>query len=458
MADSLAGDNDPILFRTQKIIINGVPSFAALTGSRILILEGESGPVREEIPFSSLLTVAAGENPLREPILSLSFTVSGEPALRELIFVRNYGGIRAQERDRCLAFLRDRHVPVAGEPPGQETLPEARPAAQEWMPKPPGKNATLPPPEIPRGKSPAYTIAAVIVIAAIVVWAVVFFEPFGKAGQSPAGVRPPGPGGPVLSVTHPQAPTEITTPVTPGPVPPEGTQQVNSPSPGIAAGLVPGATATPAFTNGIPSGGVWVRVASPGSYYGYVGAEGYSVDINSSGERFYQIPIRAGMIEGSIINQNTSGSQLEVGIYRDGSPLFLKSTTVAEGVIDFHVPVPLSGGEITPSVPPAPAPVIATPEPTLPVSEIPREGVWLRVFSASNFTGSAGPAGKLTDINSTGDQFYRMPLVTGMIEGSVEKQDGSGNPLIVAVYRDGALVTRMFTVAPGGSLDLHVTV
>ena len=44
-----------------------------------------------------------------------------------------------------------------------------------------------------------------------------------------------------------------------------------------------------------------------------------------------------------------------------------------------------------------------------------------------------------------------------MIDGSIEKQDLSGELLEVWVYQDGKLVSVSNTTRPGGVIDLHVT-
>jgi hypothetical protein len=43
-----------------------------------------------------------------------------------------------------------------------------------------------------------------------------------------------------------------------------------------------------------------------------------------------------------------------------------------------------------------------------------------------------------------------------MVEGSLEKQDGSKDNLIVDVYRDGTLVASSNTTTPHGVVDVHV--
>lgn len=45
-----------------------------------------------------------------------------------------------------------------------------------------------------------------------------------------------------------------------------------------------------------------------------------------------------------------------------------------------------------------------------------------------------------------------------MIEGSIEKQDGTVNNLIIEVYKNEVLVSQSYTSAPLGMVDIHTTV
>ena len=458
MADVPPVDNDPVLIRTQKIIIGGIRSFAGFTNDRILILDEESGPVREEIPFSSIRLVSAGENTLREPILTVSYTVSGNPVSRELIFVRNYAGLRAQERDRCIEFLVHHAVPVAGEPSLPEKPREIPVAPEQGVPQP-ATAVPMPPPEIPRGGSPSYTIAVVIIIAAIVIAGAIAFGSSWRAGPGPVQVQPPGPAGSVMK--SPEAPTPSAEP----PVETPAGAPVETPavSPGETPAVSPGETAPPATAplvteGGVPQSGIWVRIQYPGNYTGDVGAEGYALNVNASGDQLYRIPIYSGIVEGTIRKEDLTGGLLQLGIYRDGAPVYFRSTTAPRGEIDFHATVPLTGGELTPTTPPTPVQAVPTPDFSLPDTGVPGTGIWVRVYSAGTFTGSVGAEGAFTGINSTGDQFYYIPVQGGMIEGSVVKSDTTGDPVVVAIYRNGTLVSRMGTVSPGGIVDIHVPV
>ena len=434
MDNTYLSSDEPVLLTNHKIIIGGVRHEAVLTGRRILLVEESSGNVIEDIPFSALGRVTAGENTLREPTITLSFTApSGETRSVGLIFARQLGNLNVQERDKSLAFLREHAVTVSGDEKEPEDNASARPTAQDWMPTTYANTAKQPALAVPEGRSPFLTIAAIVVIIAVVVGIAFVYDPFGR-GRSP--------------VPHPVVPKATKTPapvaaLTPAPT----TEQPKLPA-------TPEPAATPAFS--IPPTGVWVRIMYPGNYLGYVSAKGNSVQVNSTGDRLYSLSARDGMVEGSIEKQDLSAGNLEVRVYQDGKLVSLNNTTRPGGVVDFHVALPPSTVTIGSVITPTPA--VIAPEIPLPVIPIPKAGVWVRVYYPGNFAGSFGPAGSLRSVNSTGDQFYQVPLSSGTIEGSIEKQDGSVNTLVVAIYKDGALVTRLDTAVPLGVIYLNVPV
>jgi hypothetical protein len=426
--------DEPVLLTNHKIIIGGVRHEAALTGKRILIAEEGSGKVIEDIPFAAIGTVTAGENALREPTITLSFLApAGETRSIEVIFSRQVGGLNIQDRDKTLAFLREHAVKVSGEQKRPADGATPRPSAQEWMPTPhPYKSRQLSL-AVPGGRSPYTTIAVVIVIIAVVIGVAFMYDPFGR-------VKPAVPHAVVPKTTTAPAPVATFTPLATTALP-------NPPVP-------PGPAAMPAPT--IPPAGVWVRVLYPGNFLGYVSAEGNSIQVNGTGDQVYPLPVRDGMVEGSIEKQDLTGNLLEVQIYQDGALVSLSNITTPGGAVDFHVALPpgriITGPVITPT------PAVAAPEVSFPPMPIPQAGVWVRVYYPGNFTGSVGSVGSLRPVSSTGDQFYQIPISSGTIEGSIEKQDGSVETLVVAIYKDGTLVTRLDTAVPLGVIYLNVPV
>ncbi len=396
------------------------------------ILRDESGKVIEEIQLTSLGNVTAGENSLREPTLTLTITAqTGETRLIELIYARQPGGLNIQERDKSFEILRDHAITVPEIPKKSEAEVTARLTAQEWMPTSYKDSAGDQAREIPgKGRSQILTIASIIIILAVIAGVGLFYHPSGTGNT------------PLNPVNATPVPTAILTAASPSPPP-----TTESPQPTIT----PGPVATPEVS--IPSTGVWVRIQYPGNYTGSIGAQGTTIPVNSSGDHVYTLPVRDGSIEGSIEKQDSSNSRLEVGIYQDGSLVQLLNTTKPAGLVDWHITLPPSTATV--GVVFTPTPAVTLPVIPLPDVPLPKKGVWVRVFYPGNFTGSIGYLGFQTPINSTGDQFYQIPITTGDIIGSIEKQDGSGNNLAVAIYKDGAIVARLDTAVPRGIIYIR---
>ena len=103
-----------------------------------------------------------------------------------------------------------------------------------------------------------------------------------------------------------------------------------------------------------------------------------------------------------------------------------------------------------PEVPPTPS--------SPPQMLVPTSGVWVHVQYPGNFTGTVGSTrGGLREVNTTGEQYYQLSARDGIVDVSLQKQEGSRDELAVEIYRDGSLVTRSNTTAPKGMVDLHVS-
>ncbi|MCX6689079.1 MAG: hypothetical protein NTZ39_05240 [Methanoregula sp.] len=121
--------------------------------------------------------------------------------------------------------------------------------------------------------------------------------------------------------------------------------------------------------------------------------------------------------------------------------------------------------QATTTLTPIPSPTILAETPTIltPVTTaipqyiIPKTGTWVRVQYPNNFIGYVGVRGFNKQLNSTQEQWVQISATEGMIEGSIEKQDGSTDNLIVEIYKDGAPVYSKNTRTPYGVLDLHYT-
>jgi len=103
-----------------------------------------------------------------------------------------------------------------------------------------------------------------------------------------------------------------------------------------------------------------------------------------------------------------------------------------------------------------PTPLVTPLPSTRPVIPVPDTGVWVRIRYEGNFAGQVGLSGGLRQVSGTGDQFYQIPTINGVIDVSVEKLDGSRNVLAVDIYKNGTLVKNSTVATPRGTIDIHV--
>jgi hypothetical protein len=104
----------------------------------------------------------------------------------------------------------------------------------------------------------------------------------------------------------------------------------------------------------------------------------------------------------------------------------------------------------------SPTPLVTPLPSTWPVIPVPDTGVWVRIRYEGNFAGQVGLSGGLRQVSGTGDQFYQIPTINGVIDVTVEKLDGSRNVLEVDIYKNGTLVKNSTVATPRGTIDIHV--
>jgi hypothetical protein len=103
-----------------------------------------------------------------------------------------------------------------------------------------------------------------------------------------------------------------------------------------------------------------------------------------------------------------------------------------------------------------PIPQVTTEPTSLPTVTIPDRGVWVRVQYGGNYTGTVGTAGDIRQVNTSGDRVYQLPVIEGIVQVTVQKQDGSGNMLTVEVYNNGKMIARSTKATPFGSVEMQV--
>jgi hypothetical protein len=77
------------------------------------------------------------------------------------------------------------------------------------------------------------------------------------------------------------------------------------------------------------------------------------------------------------------------------------------------------------------------------------------VVYSGNYYGRVGNPGSLQGVKGSGDQIYKIKS-DGLVQLQISKNDNTGNPLMVEIYRNGELMTYQVRSAPRGSIELLV--
>ncbi|MDD1694558.1 MAG: hypothetical protein LUQ71_07520 [Methanoregula sp.] len=449
------GSDESVIHTTQELIIDGIGYEAVLTGSRLILVDHDSGTPRESIPFASIGLAAGETNRLREPVIQLTFSApDGSPRGIKLIFIHQAAHRHFQNRDKCMDILRDKGVPTRLEPYRDYSLsatrkdsmdagtlelgqPQGRPAVPEWTIYgiQGGKTAL---PEEPQPTSPLVTFIVVILIAAIIIGAMIV--PIPGPGDTQAG----------SSAVITGSATSITQVPTPVPTPPVTPQPTETSAPETR--LLPGS---------VPGNGIWVKIIYPGNYAGFLSAGGMRVEVNSSGTQVYQLPVHDTVIDGFIEKADGSGDMLEIEVYNGGTLVASQETTTPRGLAEIHVPV---GPAIMNSASPVTTPVPAVTTETISDASavlsgvVPPTGVFVYVIYPGQYSGSISENGRARDVDSSGNQYYQVPLSSGNIEIFIDKGDESVREMTVQVYKEGTLVTSGSTSRPHGMVEIHTVV
>ena len=109
MGDPELRSDESVLLRTQGIYVKSIPFEGILTNKRIILVDRTTNILpQKEIPLVTLKDFQAGENAIRDQIITLSVLAkTGETRQMILTFSRQTGGNRIKERDDWLRVLKE---------------------------------------------------------------------------------------------------------------------------------------------------------------------------------------------------------------------------------------------------------------------------------------------------------------------------------------------------------------
>jgi hypothetical protein len=124
-------------------------------------------------------------------------------------------------------------------------------------------------------------------------------------------------------------------------------------------------------------------------------------------------------------------------------------TTPAITTVVTTIPTP------TPQLSRTPA-ATATLSPTPTQLMIPPNGVWVRASYPNTYIGLIGTAGNQIEVTGTGDKFYPISTNDGIVAAALQKKDGSGDKIILEIYKNGVMVKRESTTTPRGIVEIQL--
>jgi hypothetical protein len=87
---------------------------------------------------------------------------------------------------------------------------------------------------------------------------------------------------------------------------------------------------------------------------------------------------------------------------------------------------------------------------------IPPNGVWVRASYPGNYIGLIGTPGNQIEVTGTGDKFYPISTSDGIVAAVLQKKDGSGDKIILEVYKNGVMLKRESSVTPKGIVEIQL--
>ena len=93
-----------------------------------------------------------------------------------------------------------------------------------------------------------------------------------------------------------------------------------------------------------------------------------------------------------------------------------------------------------------------TPIPTL----VPADGVWVRIVYPGTFIGEVGNTEFIRPVSGSGAQIYKILWSDRVVQVAAQKQDNSGDTLLIEVYNNGTLIKSSSTRKPMGSINFLI--
>jgi hypothetical protein len=510
MGDPELRSDENILLRTPGVFVKSIAFEGYLTNKRIILIDRVKNLLpQKEISLVTIKDIEPGENAIRDQIITLTILAkSGETRQMILTFSRQTGGNRIRERNEWVRLLKE-NTSSSIDQVIRKVIPGAGPVVKKPAPAVPPRLEVISPP-VSKKVPPAAKLPIKKVVESA--------PPAKKVIESLPDTTPPLAPKEVSSASAPGFGTYCSRC---GNRVPEGSGFCNrcgSPIvvPGSSTGTPPPSAdaAQPAhsatMTGRISTINTGIQTTTRIEYPAVTESPNLPPEV--PGEPLKETSI-APEQETAVLHEETTGpvpggtipdSEEKIGLVTTGSsppqsesqapagkpPSPQKPSGGFSGKLSkkavigivlaiiivavvlggfFLYPMISAGGEKSPDnttapatspgtvqTTPKPSTTLVTPKETT-VRTVPTDGVYVHINYIGGWKGSYGIPSALQTVTKSGDVFYRVENVTGPVQATFEKLDGSTRQvLLVEIFKNGNLLTSGNTSAGFGKITLSV--
>lgn len=509
MGDPEIRNDEKVLVRTPGVYVKSIPFEGILTNRRVILVDRAKNLLPpKEIPFATIKDVEAGENAIRDQILTLSVMAkTGETRQMILTFSRQEGGNRIKERDEWAKTIRQ-NIGSTFDNVIRRVIPGTEPASRPAESAAPsrisvaGTSAQPAAAPVRRDAEGIHPIKKIIDAGTVSPSPAVREFDASTLGQSvfcsrcgnrvpaesafcnrcgspvvapaapaaaPQPMAPPQPAEPAPAFTVPslrpidrdiqtieplieRSTTKIPSDPLRTPVPDVPVQQ--SLSWDDDSEETPAAAPAPLSAAAIPP------TEKPAEKKGFL-PRLFSPKARTQEPPKVAVPSYAGVPPVPEKPGRSFKPDKKILLALGG---IIVAVLLIAVVALFVYPMLTSGGPVLPSgsgdVTPKPTSSAVKPSGTIVVVEtkapdIPATGVYVHVNYLGGFKGNYGMPGTLTTIpGNSGDRVWEVVNATGTVQAEFEKLDGSAHELLVEIYKNGVLLTKDSTKIGHGTVKL----
>ena len=125
------------------------------------------------------------------------------------------------------------------------------------------------------------------------------------------------------------------------------------------------------------------------------------------------------------------------------------ATTTPLTTVATTIPTPRPQSTRTPAVT---SPITTGPTQVM----VPPNGVWVKASYPGNYIGLIGTPGNQLEVSGSGDKLYPISTSDGIVAAVLQKKDGSGDKIILEVYKNGVMLKRESSVTPKGIVEIQL--